>query len=124
MDADNKFAEGQQPTDLPPIDKNGIPTTYLSFLILDLMFSERNRWFQADQLAKYFAARPSDTNAICAGLKHAGFLVEDASAPGNYKYNLNCYNAEQQARLEKFILEVELENLSVRSILPYSPSFQ
>jgi hypothetical protein len=108
----------------PPIDPQGIPTTYLSFLILDLLFSERNRWFRADQLAKYFAARPSDTHAICAGLKHADFLIEDHSAPAaTYKYNLNCRNAEPQARLEKFLLEVELENLSVHSILPYSPSY-
>ena len=109
--------------DISPIDNQGIPTTYLSFLILDLMFSERNRWFSSDQLAKFLAARNSDTHAICAGLKHADFLIEDASAPGTYKYNLNCCNAERQAKLEKFLLEVELDNLSVHSILPYSPSF-
>jgi hypothetical protein len=98
------------PHGCPPID-------------LDLMFSERNRWFTGDQLAKFFAARPSDTQAICAGLKHADFLVEDTSSAGTYKYNLNCRNAERQAKLEKFLLEVEMENLSVHSILPYSPSF-
>ena len=111
------------PPELSPIDSQGIPTTYLSFLILDLMFSERNRCFTSDQFAKFFAARPSDTHTICTGLKHAGFLTEDASAPGTYKYNLNCDNEERQARLEKFLLEVELENLPVLSILPYSPSF-
>lgn len=109
--------------DFPPIDNQGIPTTYLSFLILDLMFSERNRWFTTDKLAKFFAAKISDANAICANLKHADFLIEDKQCPGTYKYNLNCINAERQARLEKFLLEVELENLSVHTILPYSPSF-
>ena len=111
------------PHDCPSIDSQGIPTTYLSFLIVDLIFSQRNRWFTADQLAKLLAATPSDTHAICAGLKAADFLVEDAGAPGTYKYNLNCRNAERQARLEKFLLEVEFENLSVHAILPYSPSF-
>ena len=109
--------------DISPIDSQGIPTTYLSFLILDMMFSKRNRWFTSDQIAKFLAARNSDARAICAGLKHADFLIEDDSAPGTYKYNLNCCNAERQARLEKFLLEVEMENLSVHSILPYSPSF-
>ncbi len=123
MDANTKFTEEQQATELPPIDRQGIPTTYLSFLILDMMFSERNRWFGSDQLAKFLAARPSDAHAICAGLKHADFLIEDDSTPGTYKYNLNCRNAERQAKLEKFLLEVEMENLSVHSILPYSPSF-
>lgn len=107
----------------PSIDSQGIPTTYLSFLILDLMFSERNRWFTADQLARFFASRPSDTHAICAALKHVDFLIKDTSSPGTYKYNLDCRNAEQQSRLEKFLLEAELENLSVHTILPYSPSF-
>ncbi len=120
----NAKSTNQKPAvNLPPIDSQGIPTTYLSFLILDLMFSERNRWLAADQIAKFLAARTSDAHTICTGLKHADFFIEDASAPGTYKYNLNCCNAERQARLEKFLLEVEMENLSVHSILPYSPSF-
>ena len=123
MSTDDKPTDLKPAVDLPPIDSQGIPTTYLSFLILDLMFSERNRWFASDQIAKFLAARSSDAHAICTGLKHADFLIEDASAPGTYKYNLNCCNAERQARLEKFLLEVEMENLSVHSILPYSPSF-
>jgi len=123
MDANTKFTEEQEVVELPPIDTRGIPTTYLSFLILDLMFSGRNRWFTADQLAKFHAVAISDTQSICAGLKQADFLLEDEQHPGTYKYNLNCRNAESQARLEKFLLEVELENLSVHSILPYSPSF-
>lgn len=123
MPTNAKFMEEREVIDLPPIDSQGIPTTYLSFLILDLMFSERNRWFTSDQIAKFLAARSSDAHAICTGLKHADFLIEDASAPGTYKYNLNCCNAERQAKLEKFLLEVELDNLSVHSILPYSPSF-
>jgi hypothetical protein len=107
----------------PPIGCRGIPTTYLAYRILDLMFSERNRWFAADLLAKFFAARPSDTSAICAGLKHADFLIEDDSAPGTYKYNLSCRDVERQAHLEKFLLEAELENLQLHTMLPYSPSF-
>lgn len=108
---------------IPPIDDQGIPTTYLSFLILDLMFSERNRCFTSNQLAKFFAARPSDVHKICTGLEHTGFLTADTSAPITYKYNLNCNNTERQAKLEKFLLEVELENLPVISILPFSPSY-
>jgi hypothetical protein len=118
-----KHSDDNKSKDIPPIDSQGIPTTYLSFLILDLMFSERNRWFAADQIAKFFAAKSTDAHTICASLKHTDFLIEDDSAPGTYKYNLHCCDVERQARLEKFLLEVELENLSVHSILPYSPSF-
>lgn len=123
MSTDDKPIDRKPAVDLSPIDSQGIPTTYLSFLILDLMFSERNRWFSSNQLAKFLAARNSDAYAICAGLKHTDFLIEDDSAPGTYKYNLNCCNVERQARLEKFLLEVELENISIHSILPYSPTF-
>ncbi len=107
----------------PPIDSRGIPTTYLSYLILDLMFTERNRWFTADHLAKIMAATIQDTKLICDGLLQADFLTEDQQKPGSYKYNLNCQDAERQARLEKFLLETELECLQVHTILPYSPSF-
>jgi len=123
MSTDAKSTYKKPTVDLPPIDSQGIPTTYLSFLLLDMMFSERNRWFSADQIAKFLAARSSDTHAICAGLRQADFLIEDDSTPGTYKYNLHCCNVERQASLEKFLLEVELENLCVHSILPYSPSF-
>lgn len=123
MSTDAKFTDQKPVVDLPPIDSQGIPTTYLSFLILDLMFSDRNRWFSADQLARFHAAAIYDTKSICAGLKQADFLIEDEQCPGTYKYNLNCRNAERQARLEKFLLENELENLQPHSILPYSPSF-
>jgi hypothetical protein len=118
-----KHSDDNKSKDISPIDIQGIPTTYLSYLILDLMFSERNRWFTADQIAKFFAAKSSDAHAICDGLKYADFLIEDDSTPSIYKYNLHCRDAERQARLEKFLLEVELENFSVHSILPYSPSF-
>ena len=123
MSTDAKSTYHKSTIDLPPIDSQGIPTTYLSFLILDLMFSERNRWFAADLIAKFLAARTSDVHEICYGLKQSDFLIEDDSALSTYRYNLNCCNAERQARLEKFLLEVELENLPLHSILPYSPSF-
>lgn len=107
----------------PPIDSAGIPTTYLAYRIVDLMFRERNRSFTPDQLAKFFAARLSDTNTICANLRDADFLLEDDCASGAHKYNLDCRDTQRQARLEKFLLEAELEDLQLHTILPHSPSF-
>lgn len=110
--------------DIPPIDKNGIPTTYLSFLILDLMFSERNRWFTAKDLAKLLAAKQSDTDSICRQLKLLDFLSEDSSQPTRYQYKLNSTNVDIQSGFEKFLVDVRLENLPVHLMLDYSPSLR
>ena len=124
MSTDAKSAYKKPTVDIPPIDSQGIPTTYLSFLILDLMFSDRNRWFSSDQLAKLLAARFSDVESICRQLKYANFLVETPKLPDQYKYNLNSTNSDVQAAFEKFLVEVELESLPIHIMLDYSPSFR
>ena len=113
----------KQLDDLPPIDEHGRPTTYLSFLILELMFCEPHRWFTMIELAKLLAARFSDVNSICQQLKQADFLVESTKVPSEYQYNLNSANSNVQAAFEKFLVEVELEALPVHLMLAYSPSF-
>lgn len=109
--------------DLPPIDEHGKPTTYLSFLILELMFCEPHRWFTTTELAKLLAARFSDVDSICRQLKHADFLVESPKVPSQYQYNLTSANSVQ-AEFEKFLIEVELESLPIHLTLAYSPSFR
>jgi len=110
--------------ELPPIDFRGMPTTYLSYRILNRMFQEHNKGFTLVQLSKYFAARHSDAKSICNGLVKAGFLIKDSAKTEKFRYNLKCENAERQAHLEKFLLEVELEMLNVHQMLAYSPSFR
>lgn len=114
----------KQLDDLPPIDEHGKPTTYLSFLVLELMFCEPHRWFTTTELAKLLAARLSDVDSICRQLKYANFLVETPKVPDQYKYNLNSTNSDVQAAFEKFLVEVELESLPIHIMLDYSPSFR
>ena len=114
----------KQLDDLPPIDEHGKPTTYLSFMILELMFCEPHRWFTTTELAKLLAARSSDVDLICRQLKQADFLVESTNVPSQYQYNLNSVNINVQAGYEKFLVEVELESLPVHLMLDYSPSFR
>ncbi len=114
----------KQLDDLPPIDEHGKPTTYLSFLILELMFCEPHRWFTTTELTKLLAARFSDVDSICRQLKHTDFLVESPNVPSQYKYNLTSANSGVQAEFEKFLIEVELESLPVHLIFDYSPSFR
>lgn len=113
----------KQLDDLPPIDEHGKPTTYLSFLILELMFCEPHRWFTTTELAKLLAARFSDVESICCQLKEVDFLAESTKVSGQYQYNLNSANSSVQAAFEKFLVEVELEALPVHLMLAYSPSF-
>ena len=123
MDANTKFTDEQEVAELPPIDKNGRPTTYLSFMILKLMFSEPNRRFTPHHLAKLLAAKKSDTDLICRQLKQLDLLSEDPLQTVRYQYNLNTSNLEIQTALECFLAEVELNNLPVHLMLDYSPSF-
>jgi hypothetical protein len=119
-----KLRNEKELADLRPIDEYGKPTTYLSFLVLELMFCEPHRWFTTTELARLLAARFSDVDSICRQLKQAHFLVECAKVPNQYQYNLNSTNSDLQAAFEKFLVEVELESLPVHLILDYSPSFR
>jgi len=118
-----KSAEEREICDIFAIDEHGRPTTYLSFLILELMFCEPRRSFTTTELAKLLAARFSDVDSICRQLKEVDFLVECAKVPSQYQYNLNSANSDIQAAFEKFLVEVELEGLPVHLMLDYSPSF-
>lgn len=119
-----KSVEERELCDASAVDEHGIPTTYLSFLILELMFCELHRWFTTAELAKLLAAKFSDVDSICRQLKEADFLVESAKVPGQYQYNVKTKNISVQAGFEKFLVEVELEGLPVHLMLDYSPSFR
>lgn len=116
--------DDKQLDDLPPIDEHGKPTTYLSFLILELMFREPHRWFTTTELAKLLAARFSDVESICRQLKQTDFLFESPKVHSQYQYNLNSTNISVQVAFEKFLVEVELQALPVHLMLAYSPSFR
>ena len=108
-----------------PVDKYGRPTTYLSFLVLKTMLSEPRRWFASSELAEYFAAKHADVCFICHQLQEMGLFSESPSQPGQYRYHLESNEgAELQLGFERFLAEVEVENLPVHLMLDYSPSFQ
>jgi hypothetical protein len=119
-----KSASEVEHLDTSAVDDTGKPTTYLSFLILELMFCDPHRWFTTIELTKLLAAKFSDVDSICDQLKQADFLVEYEKVPGQYQYNLNSANSDVQAAFEKFLVEVELESLPVHLMLDYSPSFR
>jgi hypothetical protein len=124
MGTDSKSADQKSTVNLPPIDSQGIPTTYLSFMILKLMFSELNRWFTPEDLSKLLAAKHSDTDSICRQLKLMDLINEDPLQIGRYRYNLNTTNVNTQTDLECFLADVELNNLPVHLMLDYSPSYR
>lgn len=109
--------------DIFAIDEHGKPTTYLSFLILELMFCEPQRWFTTVELARLLAFKFSDVESICRQLKQVDFLVESTKVPNQYQYNLNCRNVDLQTGFESFLIDVQLESLPIHLILDYSPSF-
>lgn len=113
----------KETNDIPPIDKNGKPTTYLSYMVLNKLFSEPKRPFTLKDLTKLLAAKYSDIDLICNQLTQMDIILEESSDSVCYRYNLNSANADLQAKFEKFLVEVELESLPVHLILPYSPSF-
>lgn len=108
--------------DLPPVDEDGKPTTYLSFMILKLMFSESRRKFTPTDLARRLAAKEDNIDSICYQLKCYDLLTEDPSQPGKYQYNLDSANVELQVGIEKFLAYVELKHIPVYRYLDFSPS--
>lgn len=110
--------------ELPPIDEDGKPTTYISYLILDLVFNEKREYFTSLDIAKRLAVRQSDIDFICNQLKVYDLLIENPPQSGRYQYNLNSTNIELQTGLEKFLAYVELKHIPVYCLLDYSPSFR
>lgn len=123
MDANITMAAHKSPTHGPAIDTTGTPTTYLAYRILKLMFDRSRHSFTPSDLARLLAAKTSDTESICKGLKSQDILVENPEHLGHYSYNLNSNNIDVQTAFEKFLLDVELANLPVHLMLNYSPSF-
>jgi hypothetical protein len=103
------------------VDGQGIPTTYLSFEILKTAFSEPHRWFTTKELTTLFATTYYETNTICRQLELADLLTENPMQHGQYRYNLNSQNVDVQVGFEKFLIDVELENLPVHLMMDYSP---
>jgi len=117
-----ELSNERDPWDSFPIDERGRPTTYLSFKILKMTFSEPRRWFSPKELSKLLGAKDSDTDAICRQLELADLVTVNGSKPEQYRYNLNSRNVDVQAGFEKFLVEVELDSLPVHLMLDYSPS--
>lgn len=124
MSRDAKLIDEKEVANLPPVDKNGKPTTYLSFRILKLMFSQPHRFLTPKELSKLLVAKNSDTELICRQLKRMDFFSEDPSEPGKYKYNLKCKDVDTQVALESYLAEVYLKAIPVHLILDYSPSYR
>lgn len=108
--------------DIPPVNKYGRPTTYLSYLVADYMFEFRYQSFTPEDIWKTLAANPDDVDMICGQFAELDILREISPEPKTYQYNLGCSNVLLQADLEKFLLEVVLDRLPVASMLDYSPS--
>lgn len=124
MSTDTKSTNQKPAVNLPPIDSQGKPTTYLTFRLLKLMFSRPSRFFTPGELAKLLSAKYSDTDLICRQLKLMDFLTESPSQQVGYRYNLNSKNFKTQASFETFLVDVELEALPVHLMLDYSPSYR
>lgn len=114
----------REPWNVFAVNEEGEPTTYLSFMILKTMFSEPYRWFTPKELGKLLVAKYTDVDSICCQLKQVDLLSKNASQHGHYRYNLNTTNVDLQTGFEKFLVDVELENLPVHLTLDYSPSFR
>ena len=108
--------------DIPPVNRYGRPTTFLSYLIADYMFDFRHQSFTTVDIWRTLAADPDDVDMICHQLYELDILKEIRSELKRYQYNLQCSNALLQAGLEKFLLEVTFSELPVARMLDYSPS--
>lgn len=101
------------------IDGRGIPTTYLSFLVLRRMFENPRQDFTVHCLSELLAFKLSDVSIVCHGLSEGTMITEVSSA--KYRYNLACTDPRQVA-FESYLVDVATNYVRVDSILDYSPS--
>lgn len=104
------------------LDRDGLPSTYLCFNLLKLMFREHNRYFSIDDLQALLAAKKEDVNLICNSLIAEDFIIRHSEIACKYKYNLNCQQETRQCHFECYLAEVEANSIPLHEYLPYSPS--
>jgi len=110
--------------ELPPINNSGHPTTYMSYHLLKEMFGSHNRSYTTKELSDLTCFKLSEIELMCKQLKELDFLTEESSDQKRFKYNLKCKNIELQAAFERFLVDVEVDNLQVQIMLDYSPSYR
>ena len=96
-----------------PIDGDGRPTTYLSYLILERLFSHPQKAYASRELAGALATDVDYIEVTLHQLFLADIVIRDSEKPNSYRYDLRSPNVDVQAGIEKFLLEVELEHLPV-----------
>lgn len=112
----------RQNTLINALDQHGLPTTYLCFNILKLMFRENNRYFSINNLCALLAAKKVDVSLICDSLTNQDYIVKDLETSDQYKYNLHCRQEEKQCSFERYLAEVETNSIPIHEYLPYAPS--
>lgn len=105
------------------VDSSGIPTTYLSYLILRKLFREPHCWFTRSELSDFLVFPRVDVDTVCNGLVAVGLILEEDTKTRGVCYNLlSCANIDLQAGFERFLVDVAYDSIPVESILDYSPS--
>lgn len=104
------------------LDRHGLPTTYLCFNILKLMFREHNRYFSIADLQALLAAKKTDVRLICNSLVAEDYIIRDPENTGQYRYNIHCRQEALQCGFECYLAEVETDSIPIHQYLPYSPS--
>lgn len=105
--------------DIPPINKFGQPTTYLSFMVAEYLYDYRNRAFSSIEISDILALNSEDTLQVCKQFSDIGIFIEKSS--GEYQYNLRCEEVDLQNGLESFFIEANQDETCIKS-LDYSPS--
>ncbi len=107
--------------DIPPINKFGQPTTYLSFMVAEYLYDYRNKAFSSTKISDILALNREDTQQVCKQFSDIGIFTEKSS--GKYQYNLKCEETDLQNGLERFFIEANRDETCIKS-LDYSPSIR
>lgn len=110
------------------IDDHGRPKDELALRIVRLFFSPPfpppKPSFTVKEVAVLLATDFSKTESIIRQLTDVQILSEDPQNPGIFCYNYRCPYVDQQAKLEKHLLEEEMKHKFIYSnveFLPCSP---
>lgn len=105
-----------------PVNDQGKPTTYLCYRLLKLLFSNPRRSYTPIELANLLASDIKEVDVMCRQLHLADLLTVTPGENKSYSYNLQSTNTDVQSGFEKYLVDVEREDLPVHLELDYSPS--
>ena len=88
-----------------PLDGDGNPTSDAAYNLLAWLLRHSHQSYRVDVLATILHLPQELLGIMCEQLRQLDLLLETPPYSQCYRYNVNCWHVEQQAQVERALLD-------------------